>query len=179
MVLAADPRRRRRAARTAPSPPACALGLLIVASAAAGGEPPASPDPTSLAARVDLTRISILEAEYGRAAREHDEADLRSLETEVVAMLRDEVLPYASEAGHGAVGGPMRLAEEFISLEGRMDRVSVLRKLSILTSLQALSKRAHTPGRLTERRGAEEAGSAPPTGPGRGPSNWRSGAGRP
>jgi hypothetical protein len=104
--------------------------------------------------RVDLTRITILDADYARAKRAHDEADLRAFEAEVSSMLRDEVLPYApkaSAAGSTAQAAPERrvlaLAHEFLSLEGSMDEASVARKSSILSTLKALVYHAHFPPR--------------------------------
>jgi hypothetical protein len=56
-------------------------------------------DPTSLAERIDLTRITVLQADYARAVRERDTSDLATYESEIVAMLRGEILPHAPDAG--------------------------------------------------------------------------------
>jgi hypothetical protein len=81
---------------------AVAGSQLLAATAAAASA--AATEPASLAERIDLTRITVLQADYARAAAERDARDLAAYEREVLAMLEDEVLPYAraSPAGPGA-----------------------------------------------------------------------------
>jgi hypothetical protein len=81
------------------------LGSLALASllAAADAAPSAAAD-ASLAERIDLTRITVLEADYARAAGERNTRDLAAYEHEIAAMLRDEVLAYAG--GDVAPAGP-------------------------------------------------------------------------
>jgi hypothetical protein len=120
-----------------------AVGLILAPASAAGTEPNPAPAPISLAERVDLTRITLLEADYAAAVRRRDKADLRAYEAQVLAMLRGEVLPYAPATGQDA--RVLALAHEFISLEEKMDDASIARKSSILASLKGLAKNAHFP----------------------------------
>jgi hypothetical protein len=83
------------------------LPLVAVAQVPPGGQPPAG-EPASLAARIDLTRITVLGADYARAVRDKDTAAIGTCEGELAAMLRDEVLPYAprgSADGERSGGG--------------------------------------------------------------------------
>lgn len=76
------------------------MTALALASLAAGPDSRVKPaDPTSLAERIDLTRITVFQADYARAVRERDTRDLAAYEAEIAAMLRDDVLPYAPDAG--------------------------------------------------------------------------------
>lgn len=81
----------------------------LAASDSSGGRATGlPPEPASLAERIDLTRITVLQVECARAAREKKTAELAAYEAEIVAMLQDEVLPYArsfsSSPGAGAGG---------------------------------------------------------------------------
>jgi hypothetical protein len=89
---------------------ALALSHLLAANVAPAS-PAATAEPKSLAQRIDLTRITVLQADYARAAQQRNAGDLAAYERELVAMLRDEVLPYARGAdappgaGQGGTGG--------------------------------------------------------------------------
>jgi hypothetical protein len=96
---------------------ALALSTLL----AAAGAPPSSratAEPQSLAERIDLTRITVLEADYARAVKQRNTRDLEAYDRELAEMLRDEILPYArgdgasSGAGTGGTGGGAGLAPE-------------------------------------------------------------------
>jgi hypothetical protein len=81
---------------------ACAL----VAAAAPTGGARSTAEPTSLAERIDLTRITVLQADYARAQKERDERDLAAFDRELATMLQDEILPYArDDAPSGAAAG--------------------------------------------------------------------------
>jgi hypothetical protein len=84
---------------------ALALSPLILAVEVAPPLPSAD-DPRSAAERIDLTRITVLHADYARAAQQRNARDLAAYEREIVAMLREDVLPYArDDAPPGASGG--------------------------------------------------------------------------
>jgi hypothetical protein len=75
----------------------------FLAAGAPSGAPVTPADPASLAERIDLTRISVLQADYGRAVQQRDLPDVAAYEGEIVAMLRDEILAHA--VGEGAPRG--------------------------------------------------------------------------
>jgi hypothetical protein len=83
--------------------------LLAAAGTPTSDRAPA--EPSSLAERIDLTRITVLEADYARAAAQRNTRDLATYEHELAAMLRDEVLAYAGAdvappaAATGGTGG--------------------------------------------------------------------------
>jgi hypothetical protein len=78
----------------------------LVAAAAPTGRARATAEPTSLAERIDLTRITVLQADYARAQKERDERDLAAYDRELATMLQDEILAYARDgAPSGAAAG--------------------------------------------------------------------------
>jgi hypothetical protein len=85
-------------------------GALALASLLAAPDALASPRPTdepaTLAERIDLTRITVLEADYARAAGQGNTGDLAAFDREIAAMLRDEILAYARDGARpGARAG--------------------------------------------------------------------------
>jgi hypothetical protein len=84
---------------------AFALSSLLTAPGALA-TPAASREPATLAERIDLTRVTVLDADYTRAAGQRNAHDVAAYDREVAAMLRDEILPYASpDAPAGAAAG--------------------------------------------------------------------------
>jgi hypothetical protein len=82
---------------------ALALAPLLAATGMPADSPAAPAEP-ALAERIDLTRISVLQADYGRAVRERNAPDVAAYEREILAMLQQEVLPHARDEG-ASLGG--------------------------------------------------------------------------
>jgi hypothetical protein len=78
-----------------------AVALLAVAPGPPSAQPAGAP--SSLAERIDLTRITILSADYTRAADRRDAAAIAAYEREVVSMLQTDVLGHvrSSDAALG------------------------------------------------------------------------------
>jgi hypothetical protein len=79
-----------------------AAALLVAAWGSPGAQPAGAP---SLAERIDLTRLTVLNADYTRASSERDTADLATYERELVAMLQDDVLAHVRPGPPGSAEG--------------------------------------------------------------------------
>lgn len=104
--------------------------------------PPAGPP----VARLDLTRLTIIEADYAQARRARKRQELAAFDREVVEMLRCDP--------RGAAASPdervARLAGAYAELAGKLDRESVGQKLAILGELRNRAEQAQLARPLPE-----------------------------
>jgi hypothetical protein len=73
--------------------------VILLASAAGPPSARAPGEAASLAERLDLTRVTVLHADYTRAAARGNAAEVATYEREIVAMLQDDVLAHAGARG--------------------------------------------------------------------------------
>jgi hypothetical protein len=138
----------------------------------ADAEPPAPPTQQRLAARLDLTQLAVLQADYVRAAGEKNHADLTKYDGEVMKLLDEAVPPEEREARAPTDAGAwndaglpgdapseaarddgelIAYSRQFAELAGKVDQESVNKKLSILGSLHSMCERAFYPTPGLER----------------------------